>query len=106
MPQIEGVAVVCWLMGGATGEPEAVAALHGPRLEALLERLVDTPVRGFVYEAVGAVQARRLEEGEQTALHAGRRYRLPVELLRADPSDHAGWVGAAAGAVAAVLGPR
>ena len=106
MPQIEGVAVVCWLMGAASGEPEAVAALHGPRLEALLERLVDTPVRGFVYEAAGAGQDRRLEEGAQTVFRAGRRYRLPVELVRADPSDHAGWVDAAARAVAGVLGPR
>ena len=47
----------CWVR--PTGEPEALAAIHGPRLERLLEKLVDTPVRGVVYEAVGSVDARR-----------------------------------------------
>ena len=50
------VAVVAWLLGSAAGEAEAVAAVHGPRLERLLERLVDTPVRGFLYEAAGTVE--------------------------------------------------
>ena len=48
------VAVVFYLLGSAAGEPEALAAIHGPRLERLLEKLVDTPVRGFVYEAAAA----------------------------------------------------
>ncbi|HYP48190.1 MAG TPA: NAD(P)H-binding protein [Thermoleophilaceae bacterium] len=51
LPAIEGVSVVCWLMGSATGAPEA----NGQRLRALLAKLVDTPVRAFVYEARGAV---------------------------------------------------
>ena len=51
------VAVVFHLLGSAAGEPEALAAIHGPRLERLLEKLVDTPVRGVVYEAVGSVDA-------------------------------------------------
>ena len=38
-------------MGTASGIPESLAALHGPRLQTLLEKLVDTPVRGVVYEA-------------------------------------------------------
>ena len=49
------VAVVVWLLGSATGEPDAIAAIHGPRLERLLEKLVDSPVRGFAYEAAGSV---------------------------------------------------
>ena len=48
---IEGVSVVYWLLGSVGGE--AGAALNGPRLERLLEELVDTPVRAFVYEAAG-----------------------------------------------------
>ena len=38
------------------------ADLHGPRLETLLERLVDTPVRGVVYEAAGTVEPALLGE--------------------------------------------
>ena len=49
------VAVVVWLLGSAAGTDDAISAIHGPRLERLLEKLVDTPVRGFAYEAVGSV---------------------------------------------------
>jgi nucleoside-diphosphate-sugar epimerase len=44
MTQLQGVTVVCWLLG-----PVGSADLHGPRLRTMLERLVDTPVRGFLY---------------------------------------------------------
>ena len=40
--ELSGVAVVVWLLGSATGERRTVAAIHGPRLERLLEKLVDT----------------------------------------------------------------
>ena len=47
------VAVVLWLLGSAGATREEVEAIHGSALERLLERLVDTPVRGFVYEGAG-----------------------------------------------------
>jgi uncharacterized protein YbjT (DUF2867 family) len=54
-PVLSGVAVVCVLLGSATGSRPLLEALHGPRLEMLLSRVIDTPVRGFVYEdAAGA----------------------------------------------------
>ena len=43
------------------GEPEQVAALHDGRLRMLCEKLVDTPVRGVVYEAAGSVPAAALD---------------------------------------------
>ena len=52
-----------WLLGSAEGEPENLEAIHGPRLERLLERLVETPVRGFVYEADGSVDPEILAGG-------------------------------------------
>ena len=55
LPLLEGVSVVCWLLGSAAGEAESVAALHGPRLRSLQEKLVDSGVRGLVYEAAGSV---------------------------------------------------
>ena len=48
------VAVLVLLLGGATGSDEEVAAIHGPRLERLMEHLVETPVRGVVYEGTEA----------------------------------------------------
>ncbi len=101
--QIEGVSVVCWLFGSAVGEPDAVAALHGPRLESLLERLVDTPVRGFVYEAGGPVDDRWLEQGAEAVRRAGSSHRIPVRVVGADPADRGGWLWAMAQAVTAVL---
>ncbi len=75
------VAVVYLLLGSAAGGPEALAALHGPRLERLLERLVDTPVRGVVYEAAGSVDAEVLAAGAEIVRAAGRTWRIPVEVV-------------------------
>ena len=79
------VAVVYWLLGSAEGEDEALAAIHGPKLESLLARLVDTPVRRFVYEAAGSVDARHLARGEEIVRAAERTWRIPVEVVE-DPT--------------------
>jgi uncharacterized protein YbjT (DUF2867 family) len=91
LPHLEGVAVLFWLLGSAQGKPESVAALHGPRLERLLEEIVDTPVRGFVYEAAGATPAADRERGAVAVAAASRRWRIPVEVVDADPTDHRAW---------------
>ena len=105
LPQLDGVAAVCWLMGTAVGEAELVAALHGPRLRSLLERLVDTPVRGFVYEGAGLVQGKRLEEGAAAVREAGERWSIPVEVVSQDPAGRAAWLDAMRGALRRVLSP-
>jgi nucleoside-diphosphate-sugar epimerase len=88
------VAVVHWLLGSARGEPELIEAIHGPRLERLLEKLVDTPVRGFAYEAAGAVEGRCLERGAELVREAGERWRIPVAVVAADPAEPQGWLAA------------
>lgn len=103
VPEIEGVSAVCWLMGTAVGEPEVVAAVHGPRLETLLEKLVDTPVRGVVYEAAGPVAPRWLERGAEIVRAAARTYRLPVQVVEQDPADHGAWLESMRAAVARLL---
>jgi hypothetical protein len=75
MDALAGVTVVCWLLGRVP-EPE----LHGGRLRMLFEKLVDTPVRGVVYE-------RGLPGGEAIAIDAAGRWRIPVEVV--DPGDDA-----------------
>jgi nucleoside-diphosphate-sugar epimerase len=85
------VAVVFHLLGSADGEPEAVAAIHGPRLERLMERLVDTPVRGVVYEAAGSVDPGLLEAGSEIVRAASRTWRIPVEIACGEPNDPAEW---------------
>ena len=101
---VDDVAVVVWLLGSAEGEPEAVANVHGQRLERLLEKLVDTPVRGFAYEAAGSVGEADLERGAEIVQGAGARWRIPVAIMRAGPGESWDrWSEAAADEVAALL---
>lgn len=104
LPLLAGVSVVCWLMGSATGTPESIAALHGPRLQSLLAKLVDTPVRGLVYEAAGTVGADLLAEGGVVVRAAAATYRMPASVVEEAPQDRPRWVAAMSSAVAEVLG--
>jgi uncharacterized protein YbjT (DUF2867 family) len=92
---VADVAVVHWLLGSAVGEPQLLEAIHGSRLERLLERLVDTPVRGFVYEAAGTAPASLRGFGAALVASVGRTWHIPVAFLDADPSDPAAWTDAA-----------
>ena len=73
--------VVLWLLGSAEGEPEALEAIHGRCLERVLERLVETPVRRFVYEAGGTVPRGHLERGAALVREAGERWQIPVVVV-------------------------
>ena len=99
--QLAGVSAVCWLMGSAEGD--GVEAVHGPRWQSMVQRLVDTPVRGAVYEGAGSVAAPLLEEGAATAREAAATFRMPVEVIEVDPDDHEAWLAASRAAVEAVL---
>jgi uncharacterized protein YbjT (DUF2867 family) len=69
MDALVGVTVLCWLFGDV---PDA--DLHGGRLRMLFEKLVDTPVRGVVYEVGTAA-------GEAIARDAAERWQIPVEIV-------------------------
>jgi nucleoside-diphosphate-sugar epimerase len=99
------VAIVYHLLGSAGGDAEAVAAIHGPRLERLLEKLVDTPVRGVVYEAAGSVDPGLLETGAEIVRAASRTWRIPVEIVAARPNDPAGWSQEMADSALRLLSP-
>ena len=92
MGALSGVTVVCWLMGTLP-----VPELHAGRLRMLWEKLVDTPVRGVIYEG-------SLPEGEQVARTAAQTWQIPLEVLTADPLDHAAWLAAAHASVDRLLG--
>jgi uncharacterized protein YbjT (DUF2867 family) len=83
---VADVAVVAWLLGSAEGSPEELAALHGRALERVLERIVETPVRGFLYEAEGSVDPALLAQGREAVEAASERWRIPSAALSADPS--------------------
>lgn len=97
-----GVAIV--LLGSAGGDREAVVALHGPRLEALLIKLLDTTIRGVVYEAAGSVPADVLDRGAATVARLCTRSRIPYGLVEAERGSD-GWLEQTLGAVQRVLAP-
>ncbi len=99
------VAVVCLLLGSAEGDAGAVAAIHAPRLERLLEKLVDTPVRGVVYEAAGSVEPGLLEAGAEIVRTASRTWRIPVEIVAAEPNDLVRWSQEMVDAALGLLSP-
>ena len=74
-PLLEGVSVVCWLFGESGAEP-----LHGDRLQSLVEYLVDTPVRGLVYE-----RSPDHPRGEQIVARARETFRIPCVVV--SPGD-------------------
>jgi hypothetical protein len=71
------VTVLVLLFGGAEGSAEELEAIHGPRLERLMEHLVETPVRGVLYEGT--------EGGEQIVRNAAQTWRIPTRIL---PKPH------------------
>lgn len=106
VPQLAQVGVVAILLGSARGGAQELAALHGPRLQALLGKLIDTPVRGVVYESCGSVDAGLLSAGAELARSFAARTHARCELLEAEPEDPGTWLPAARLAVERALGPR
>jgi hypothetical protein len=100
---LDGVSALVWLMGSACGSVGEVSPLNRERLGALLETVVDTPVRGVVYEAAGTLPAAHLEEGAAAVRRASETFQIPVGLLETDPGDRHAWLSEARSAVAAVL---
>jgi hypothetical protein len=74
-PRLEGVTVVCWLFGES-----GTGALHGDRLASLVEYLVDTPVRGLVYE-----RSADHPGGEEIVARARTTFRIPCAVV--SPGD-------------------
>jgi uncharacterized protein YbjT (DUF2867 family) len=99
------VAVVYYLLGSAVGEAENLEAIHGPRLERLMEHLVDTPVRGFVYEGAGSVDPGLLSAGTEIVRAAGRTWRIPVAVVSSEPNQPVPWSEEMAKTALEVLSP-
>ncbi|MBX5442381.1 MAG: NAD(P)H-binding protein [Solirubrobacteraceae bacterium] len=85
---LDGVTVLLWLLGTVDDE-----ALHGPRWRMMLERTIDTTVRGVVYERgtdAGAALTREL------ATFNG----IPHAVVDARAAD---WLGETRAAIARLL---
>ena len=86
---LANVTVLVWALG-TVDAPE----LHGSRLEMMLERTVDTMVRGVVYEGrAGAAIVERM----------CRLNELPYVLLEADAADGPAWAADARAAIEGLI---
>jgi hypothetical protein len=96
---LDGATVICWLLGCAVGAD----ALHGARLESILTQIIDTTVRGVVYEAAGSVPAEILAGGARLVAERAAFNAVPHRLLSAQPSDPVAWTAAARAAIGELL---
>lgn len=101
MPHVANTSALVWLMGSPTGDD--VEALHRTRLQTVLERLVDTPVRGMVYEAAGTLPAELYREGAAAVRKAALTWEMPNVIVETDPRAHADWLAAMLAGVEEVL---
>jgi uncharacterized protein YbjT (DUF2867 family) len=102
MDALASVTVVAWLLGSATGE--GASELHAGRLRMLCEKLVDTPVRGLLYEGAGTLGDEVLAGGAEVVRTAAATWNIPVEVLTTPPEDCSPWMREAKAAVARLLG--
>jgi uncharacterized protein YbjT (DUF2867 family) len=100
VPALQHVGVVCVLLGTAVGD---VSSLHGSRLEMLLGKLLDTTVRGVVYESAGTVPVALLARGAEHVRAVCEQSRIPFALLDCDPADPEAWLEQALAAVDSVM---
>jgi uncharacterized protein YbjT (DUF2867 family) len=100
---LEGVTILCWLLGSASGLELQVRSLHASRLEFFAKQAIDTTVRGFIYEACGTTPADMLRDGVETVRSVAELNAIPLALLSADPSDAGAWLAQARAAVDSLL---
>jgi hypothetical protein len=100
---LDNVTVLVWALGTADGDPDAVRALHTTRLEMLLERTIDTTVRGVLYECSGTLPVELLSQGARTVERLCRHNEIPWGLLYHEPEDADGWAASTADAIERIL---
>ncbi|MGI9097560.1 MAG: NAD(P)H-binding protein [Solirubrobacteraceae bacterium] len=101
---LENVTILVWALGTAAGSPEQSAALHGPRLEMMLSKTIDTTVRGVVYEAAGTIAPEAFATGIAEIVRMGELNQIPYAIVDADPAGREAWVAAARRAIDGLIG--
>ena len=96
---LEGVTVVCWLLGTANGAPE----LHGTRLEFMLSQVIDTTVRAFVYESSGSVARDILAAGAALVAARAAQNEIPYALIEDGTQDQLAWARGAQTTISALF---
>jgi hypothetical protein len=87
---LDNVTILLWLLG-----PVPDGDLHGSRLTMMMERTIDTTVRGVIYEGTpeGAAEVERMAAYNE----------IPYAILDAPRSDEDAWVSAILAEIDGVL---
>ena len=101
---LESVTILVWALGTARGSAEEIAALHGPRLEMMLGRAIDSTVRGVVYESAGTAGPAAFAAGAAALRRTCERNEIPFAIVAADPADADAWAAATRRAMDRLLG--
>jgi hypothetical protein len=112
---LDGVTIACWMLARAQGSSQEIAALHSSRLEAFLRQVIDTTVRGFVYDATaGMIDRELLAAGARITRSLTERNAIPARVMAPGApvpgGPHEGrdgdaqWVAAGGDAVESLLG--
>lgn len=97
---LDRVTVMCHLLGSATGATEHLSALHTTRLEMLLQRSIDTTIRGITYDATGTIDEQILATGAELVEARCRHNKIPYRILTPEPAD---WLPTTAEAIESLL---
>jgi voltage-gated potassium channel Kch len=87
---LDNVTVLLWLLGPAP-DPD----LHGSRLTMMMERTIDTTVRGMVYEGTAP--------GAEVVARMATYNEIPYAVLTTPRTDADAWVAAVLDAIDGVL---
>jgi hypothetical protein len=92
------------MLGTACGTEEQLMSLYTSRLEFFLNQIIDTTVRGFVYEPPGgSASAEVIEAGLDVARSVTSRNSIPLLLLNTGPEQTEQWLSEAHAAIDSVL---
>jgi hypothetical protein len=77
---LHNVTILCWMLAGAHGSAEQLAALHGSRLEFFLGQAIDTTARGLIYDASPVAEAEPVA-GAPAAVAGDAETRVTCQML-------------------------
>ncbi|HEV2982689.1 MAG TPA: hypothetical protein VGX51_14765 [Solirubrobacteraceae bacterium] len=102
---LDGVTVACWMLARVSGEREELRALHGSRLESFVRQVIDTTVRGFIYDASPhALERQLLQAGSQIVESMAGFNAIPARVIVSVRDDDGSWIASAYTAVEELLG--
>lgn len=101
---MENATILFWALASAAGpDEESLTALHGSRLQMMLERTIDSTVRGVLYEARGTLPGEVLCTGAGLVEEGCHKNEIPWAIVDEDPADHVAWLRGAKDAIDGLL---